>query len=374
MIKTLSRGNNHALILKKAHEEKLITERERDNLTITNKADVEEHVVKFVDKIMMKGEDTCQAFIGLLEADEAIQTSLEAVSLKDVCPSPPSVHCDVQPPERKRIKEDECYQLKSQPTGLCVIINNEKFMDGSLRSGTDKDAESLAEVFTWLGFRVLMCRDQTMDQMERSLKCFASLTPFSELQLKLEFKAEEWLDSKFTELDHSLHHGDAFICCILSHGEAGTVLGIDRKPLPIKKLTAMFKTTEESALEQKPKVFLIQACQGAAIQRGVVVNELEADDSGSHSIPEQADILIALATVEDYKAMRHIRNGSWFIQSLCEQLKDCCPRGEDITKILHNVNRDVSRKEAKQQPGAAKQMSEFTSRLTKTLVLLPRVT
>ncbi|KAL3048706.1 hypothetical protein OYC64_007295 [Pagothenia borchgrevinki] len=80
----------------------------------------------------------------------------------------------------KFLTEDEQYELKSQPTGLCLIINNKTFPgDGkkipeNVRYGTDKDAESLADVFTWLGFRVLMCKDQTKDQMERALKCFAS--------------------------------------------------------------------------------------------------------------------------------------------------------------------------------------------------------
>lgn len=371
----MSRSNNQNRILNKAHEKNLITGRECNNLTSTNKEDVERQAVNFVDKIIMKGEDKCKAFLNLLEADEAFNTTAPALltsSLKEA--SPPSVHTDVHPPESKGEEKDDFYQLNSQPTGLCVIINNEKFMDGSERRGTDKDAERLAEVFTWLGFRVLMLKDQTMDQMERTLKCFVSLSNLDQLQLKLEFKAEEWLDAKFTDLDQDLHHGDAFICCILSHGVKGAVQGIDLKPLSIKSITTMFKSTQESDLTGKPKVFLIQACQGNETQKGVVVNELETDDSGSCSIPEHADMLIAVATVEDYKAMRHIIDGSWFIQSLCDQLENGCPRGDDFARILHRVNKDVSMKEgAQKKPGATKQTSEFTSRLTKILVLSPHV-
>lgn len=41
--------------------------------------------------------------------------------------------------------QDEQYLLASQPIGLCVIINNEMFEDGSMRSGTNKDAGMLLE-------------------------------------------------------------------------------------------------------------------------------------------------------------------------------------------------------------------------------------
>lgn len=376
IIETLSRSRNHKLILNKAHERKLITDRECNNLTSIG-GDVEEQVVRLVDKIMMKGENTCRDFLHLLESDEAIETTTAAlgtIKLKRSCPSPPSLSSDVPPPESKREKKDDFYELTSSPTGLCVIINNKEFLESSMRRGTDKDAESLAKVFAWLGFRVLMFRDQTLDQMERTLKCFASLNDLAQLYLKLELDVKEWVDSTFTDLDKDLYHGDAFVCCILSHGVQGAVLGTDDKPLSIRSITTMFKTTEESALKGKPKIFLIQACQGKRLQQGVIVDELESDSGDSHSIPEQADILIAVATVEDYKAMRHVIHGSWFIQSLCNQLKDCCPRAEDFTRILHRVNKDISLKEADaQRPGAGKQMSEFTSRLTKTLVLSPHV-
>lgn len=247
--------------------------------------------------------------------------------------------------------QEEQYQLKSQPVGLCVIINNEIFTDGRTRSGTNKDAgmlwkrqlhpssclllfeayqffsitflaESLAAVFSWLGFRVLMCKDQTQEQMDRTLKCFASLSDPSELQ---EFNVKEWFGTEFIDLQQVPKHGDAFVCCILSHGKQSVVLGTDLKPLPIKQITRTFKATHQSALNNKPKLFFIQACQGGGQQQGVLCEDLEADDSPS-SIPEEADVLVALATVEDCVSYRHKTEGSWFIQSVCRQLQEGCPR------------------------------------------------
>lgn len=264
----------------------------------------------------------------------------------------------------------EVYQINNRPVGLCVIINNENFLDGSQRRGTDKDAQSLAEVFSWLGFRVLMCKDLTKDQMDQALTCVASLADMSQLW---KFNFKEWDGSSFVAPQQVLEHGDAFICSILSHGGKGVVLGADRNPLSIKEITRKFRGCDQSVLTSKPKVFLIQACQGGKIQCGVQLNDMETDDDTSPlTIPEEADVLVAMATVEDHAALRHIFDGSWFVQSLCEQLKERCPRGEDIVSILHYVNDDVAHREGSSLPGVAKQMPEVRFTLRKKLVLPPQ--
>ena len=160
--------------------------------------------------------------------------------------------------------------------------------------------------------------------MERALGHFASLSDPSRLQ---EFNVKEWIGSGFAEPQQTpLKHGDAFICCILSHGLKGVVFGTDRKPLSIKQITQTFKTSDQSALTGKPKVFLIQACQGLHIQPGVLLEDLEDDASPSLFIPEEADVLVAFATVEDHVSFRHTIDGSWFIQSVCQQLREGCQR------------------------------------------------
>uniref|UniRef100_A0A669EDU3 Caspase-8 n=1 Tax=Oreochromis niloticus TaxID=8128 RepID=A0A669EDU3_ORENI len=324
-------SGDYGLILNKVHQNKLITQREYNNLKSINNANVEAHVTELVDKIMNKGEDKCKDFLNLLQTDGAIKETF-----------PHLLHLY------------EVYQINNRPVGLCVIINNENFLDGSQRRGTDKDAQSLAEVFSWLGFRVLMCKDLTKDQMDQALTCVASLADMSH----------------FVDPQQVLEHGDAFICSILSHGKKGVVLGADRNPLSIKEITRKFRGCDQSVLTSKPKVFLIQACQGGKIQCGVQLNDMETDDDTSPlTIPEEADVLVAMATVEDHAALRHIFDGSWFVQSLCEQLKERCPRGEDIVSILHYVNDDVAHRETS---SLAKQMPEVRFTLRKKLVLPPQ--
>ncbi|KAL3043141.1 hypothetical protein OYC64_020955 [Pagothenia borchgrevinki] len=64
---------DYSLILNKAEQKKLITRREYNNLKSINRLDTEGHVLKLMDKIMDKGEGTCQAFLNLLQTDEGIQ-------------------------------------------------------------------------------------------------------------------------------------------------------------------------------------------------------------------------------------------------------------------------------------------------------------
>lgn len=359
---------DYTLILNKVHEKALITDREYIKLKSITGEDVEGHVVALVDKIMFKGDERCQDFLNLLQTDEDLRQTFPQLQTAH------SSQAENMSPESKRQKKDDSYQLNSRPVGLCVIINNEKFSSHKERKGTNRDAESLAEVFSWLGFRVLMCKDQTREQMVRTLTCLAAVSGSSHLP---QSDVKEWSKGGFQDFHGAAEHGDAFICCILSHGKNGVVTGIDGEQLSIKEITRTFKATEQSALTGKPKVFLIQACQGDQTHGGVLVTDLQADnDCQSLSIPEEADILVAMATVEDHPAYRHTTNGAWFIQSVCQQLKEGCSRGEDVTSILHRVNSEVSQKEAVLQPGniLAKQMPEVRFTLRKKLVLSPHHT
>ncbi|CAB1317298.1 unnamed protein product, partial [Coregonus sp. 'balchen'] len=178
-----------------------------------------------------------------------------------------------------------------------------------MKWGKEKD-QTKTDVFQWLGFKVTVLLDQTAVQASKGLKRFG----------------EE-------------KHGEAFVCCVLSHG------------------------TNCSTLIGKPKAFFIQACRGKDTQARV---ELEADANPSHQIyiPADADFLVAMATVEDYKSFRDPNQGFWFIQTL----------GDDILTILTHVNRDVRQKDGQYWDKNAKdykqaeQFPEPNYTLTKRLV------
>ncbi|XP_015414641.1 PREDICTED: caspase-10 [Myotis davidii] len=219
--------------------------------------------------------------------------------------------------------EETVYRMDRKHRGYCVVINNQNFTSLSERQGTNKDAECLKHVFQWLGFNVDMRVDVTKERLDKVLQ---------------EYKSHP---------DHA--DGDCFVFCVLTHGQFGAVYSSDQALIPIREIMSHFTAQQCPGLANKPKLFFIQACQGGEIQPSV---SIEADavnpESGEplleESVPAEADFLLGLATVPGYVSFRHKTEGSWYIQSLYNNLKKLVPRHEDILSILTAVNNDVSRR------------------------------
>ncbi|XP_045431360.1 caspase-8 isoform X2 [Pipistrellus kuhlii] len=259
---------------------------------------------------------------------------------------------DCEPPQTA----DKVYRMKSKPRGYCVIFNNYDFSKAREnvpklhkikdRDGTDFDEEALNNIFSELHFKVVRYKDATAKQICEILESYQSK-------------------------DHK--DKDCFICCILSHGDKGIVYGCDGQEAPIYELTSYFTGLKCPSLAGKPKIFFIQACQGDNFQKGITVETdseendayLEMDSYQKRNIPNEADFLLGMATVNNCVSYRSTEKGSWYIQSLCQSLRERCPRGDDILTILTEVNFEVSSKDDKRNMG--KQMPQPTFTLRKKL-------
>lgn len=162
-------------------------------------------------------------------------------------------------------------------------------------------------VFEWLGFEVEVQRDLSRDTM---------LSLLDELRKR----------------DHSQF--DCFVCCVLSHGLEGTVYGVDGNQVKLRELTEFFSGKLCPTLSDKPKLFFIQACQG---NREQTIVYIQADGPNSrslstdavapkNSIPADADFLLGMATIPEYASFRDRKEGTWFIQTLCEMLRSLVPQ------------------------------------------------
>ncbi|KAM5266069.1 caspase-10 isoform 1-T1 [Hipposideros larvatus] len=242
------------------------------------------------------------------------------------------------------LPEAAVYRMDRKFRGHCVIINNHTFTSTSLkvREGTNKDAECLNSVFKWLGFRVTTYVDVTKEYLEKVLQ---------------EYKSRQ---------DHD--DGDSFVFCVLTHGRFGAVYSSDGFLIPIRFIMSHFTAQQCPGLANKPKLFFIQACQGEEIQPSIsidadAINPESTNPPLQDSVPVEADFLLGLATVPGYVSFRHTTEGSWYIQSLYNHLKDLVPRHEDILSILTAVNDDVSRR-----GGTKKQMPQPVFTLRKKVV------
>ncbi|KFQ19306.1 Caspase-10, partial [Merops nubicus] len=247
------------------------------------------------------------------------------------------------------------YKMDGPHRGFCLIINNVNFdKDLPERKGSCKDAEELKQVFTWLGLDVVTYKNLTSQEILEVMQTWQNLQ------------------------DHK--DRDCFICCILSHGESGAVYGKDEELVPIRTIMSHFTAKQCSHLAEKPKLFFIQACQGKEIQCPVYVeadarvldlSSVQHSVSPFESIPEEADFLLGMATIDGYVSFRHVQQGAWYIQALCSKLQLLVPRGEDILSILTEVNEDVSRRV--DRLGTKKQMPQPAYTLRRKFVFpIPR--
>uniref|UniRef100_A0A8C5UD23 Caspase-8 n=1 Tax=Malurus cyaneus samueli TaxID=2593467 RepID=A0A8C5UD23_9PASS len=199
--------------------------------------------------------------------------------------------------------------------------------------------EQLERVFRWLGLDVRTYPDLTSGDIINLMQTWQQMQ------------------------DHK--DRNCFICCILSHGESGAIYGTDEELVSIRTIMSHFTAKQCPQLAAKPKLFFIQACQGKNIQCPVYVDaaqqtldlsSMQESFSLFESIPEEADFLLGMATVDGFVSFRHIEEGSWYIQALCSKLQLLVPRGEDILSILTEVNEDVARRVS--PSGTKKQMPQ----------------
>lgn len=162
---------------------------------------------------------------------------------------------------------------------------------------------SLDKVLRWLGFEVEIQRDCTRRKM------------LSLIQKLAETSQRDW---------------DCVMCCVLSHGLEGSVYGVDGCTVEISMLMEPFSGTNCPSLAGKPKMFFIQACQGSKQQDAVYMDAGMSGDTNAvqakDCIPSHADFLLGMATVPSFVSFRERGNGTWYIQSLCQNLADMVPR------------------------------------------------
>ncbi|NWT78442.1 CASP9 protein, partial [Lanius ludovicianus] len=252
----------------------------------------------------------------------------------------------------------QVYEMKTDPCGHCLILNNVNFSRDSglsTREGSDIDCEKLERRFKALHFTILTRRDLKAQEMVLELQ-------------------------KLSRQDHS-----ALDCCIvviLSHGcqtshiqFPGGVYGTDGKPIPIEKIVNYFNGSNCPSLRGKPKLFFIQACGGEQRDQGFVVDcdspqdeapggSLESDATPFQlpssnvdepdaiaCLPTPSDILVSYSTFPGFVSWREKSSGSWYVEMLDSVLEQYA-RSEDLLGMLVRVADAVSAKgRYKQMPG-----------------------
>lgn len=170
----------------------------------------------------------------------------------------------------------------------------------------------------------------------------------------------------------------------MTHGKHdGKIYAADGEFM-VQDLWERFIGNNCKSLIGKPKLFFIQACRGSTTDPGIVLKpkpkirpfklsdtvDAKALLEKHYVIPTLADLLVMYSTAEGYYSFRNPAEGSWFIQALCEELRENIH--EDLMMILTGVNRRVAFAKQSNIPDnlewdAMKQMPNIMSMLTKTM-------
>ncbi|XP_028632265.1 caspase-2 isoform X1 [Grammomys surdaster] len=277
---------------------------------------------------------------------------------------PPCLQVKPCTPEFYQAHYQLAYRLQSQPRGLALVLSNVHFTgekDLEFRSGGDVDHTTLVTLFKLLGYSVHVLHDQTAQEMQEKLQNFAQLP------------------------GHRVT--DSCIVALLSHGVEGGIYGVDGKLLQLQEVFRLFDNANCPSLQNKPKMFFIQACRGDETDRGVDQQDgkshtqspgCEESDAGKEELmkmrlPTRSDMICGYACLKGNAAMRNTKRGSWYIEALTQVFSErACDM--HVADMLVKVNALIKEREG-YAPGTefhrCKEMSEYCSTLCQQLYLFP---
>ncbi|XP_074790700.1 caspase-2 isoform X2 [Natator depressus] len=248
---------------------------------------------------------------------------------------PPYVPVKPCTPEFYYAHQRLSYKLISQPRGLALVLSNMHFSsekDLEFRSGGDVDYTALEMLFKHLGYRVTVLHDQTVPEMQEALQMFSQLPAHRDV--------------------------DSCIVALLSHGIEGGIYGVDGKLLQLQEIFRLFDNANCPNLQNKPKMFFIQACRGDETDRGVDQRDgkersdspgCEESDANKEEnprlrLPTRSDMICGYACLKGTAAMRNTKRGSWYIEALTSVFAEDS-QNMHVADMLVKVNRLIKQRE-----------------------------
>lgn len=204
------------------------------------------------------------------------------------------------------------YDIFKESAGYLLVINQKVFKYNSKsaykrvlhdRKGTDKDSQDLRETFERHGYENITETNLTDTEIIDSVKAVVKRSK----------------------------NKDSLIVCILSHGIRGQIFGSNYMPVDIDLIKNILMGEE---LKHKPKMLLIQACQ---------VDDETNERTTFKNVDGDYDLLVAWSAFPGKVSWRDIEEGSWFIQTICKEIKDY-GNSHHIMDIMTEVSRKLKDK------------------------------
>lgn len=231
------------------------------------------------------------------------------------------------------------YRMRSETDrGVVLIVNIIEFKKSPTRNGAEADSESLIHIFNEFGFKIFIYKDLDGTQFFKVL--------------------ENLIASKYVK------DTECFVLVLMSHGERCD--GIDKvnfhdgSSCKVAEITNYFRHHNAPNLVKKPKVLIFPFCRGSIADNGYYLNNdqkvfVERDETrrtemenGStqpdvnKKVSTLSDMLECYASTPDFKTMRDTKDGSWYIQHLCNAMAKHA-HNMDMEEILKITDSTVSK-------------------------------
>ncbi|GCB60247.1 hypothetical protein scyTo_0011098 [Scyliorhinus torazame] len=297
---------------------------------------------KFIESLNGADKELCRKLdLSLVKTDasanvpkQTSMTSADDGSVPTTC-TPPAPGIPM-PDEWLTLCTQQDYDAISQKTGevyktmpkqsrirLALLINNIEFEKPEMkRKGAEVDEEQMQKLLNGLGYQVEKHNNLTAEGMKQAMVAFSNRKEHMES------------DSTFVVL---MSHGLRDKICGKLHAES------KEDTFHIDNVFDTLNNKNCKGLRGKPKVVIIQAC------RGTNLGHVYVSDSGApepfadyeeegpfYPVHKESDFICFCSSTPENVSLRHIQNGSIFIQKLVEVMRqNACKY--DIEELFFKV-------------------------------------
>nr|XP_039253631.1 uncharacterized protein LOC120330782 isoform X2 [Styela clava] len=258
---------------------------------------------------------------------------------------------------------NEIYQITKEKGRLAVIISCTFSETDEERHGAERDAENHKIYFEKIGFKVLVLKEKTSDELLKTLK-------------------------NITRMSDPL---SCLVIVVLSHGNEKDGEDIffsgDCKSIKVSEVLTVFNNLNAKMLQGVPKVFVFTFCRGKNIDWGVEKldrsikdcvfgkdNESTSTQGASkrpEKIPTISDTIILYGSQPGFVGHQNAINGNYHSNAFINVFR-IHAHDRDVAEMSAIINNAMKKKTGKgKKTDGEKQMSGFTSTLSKKLFLFP---
>jgi hypothetical protein len=263
------------------------------------------------------------------------------------------------------------YKMDHKERGIALVINIRNYdlttdpqKQLEERIWSIKDVENLRHTLEYLEFDFQLLEDLTAVQIKSNMKAMSKYVDFTNL--------------------------DCFLCVVMSHGNHEKITASDNIEVSFEEIMAPMKSCP--TLMKKPKLFFFQSCRGNNQMKSITISSSSNtlglldffkitdaspyEDSKNVDIIEyESDLFIFYSTLPNHSsfAFVDIKEGTYFIKSVCEVLNDAyknLPNNLSLSQMITKINEKVKNEGMKS--GERLQLTDPRTTLTKDVYFTPK--